>query len=298
MTADTIATIVFSSDRHTDFATLSDDWNPLHMSSLAARRTQAGTPVIHGMHIVACCLDAAARHCPGIRFPKQLKATFSKPVYVGDSVSIHLVSDSDDELRLQGRVEGVVTTSVRVVLGDTSSIDVARSFAESIARSGLDNPSTPRELSLAEMVDRAGAVVLAATAAAIRARFPHAADWIGAARVGALFCVSRLVGMDCPGLHSMIAGVTLQLLPDGVTSHLSYAVIGVDERVRLVTIAVDGLGIRGRVDAFARHPPVPQPPISAVATRVSRHEFAGQRALIVGGSRGLGELTAKIIAAG
>jgi len=52
------------------------------------------------------------------------------------------------------------------------------------------------------------------------------------------------------------------------------------------------------VDAFARHPPV------AAATDFQQwrpgfsHEFAGQRALIVGGSRGLGELTAKIIAAG
>jgi len=52
------------------------------------------------------------------------------------------------------------------------------------------------------------------------------------------------------------------------------------------------------VDAFARHPARAQPPIFSMATRVSRHEFAGQRALIVGGSRGLGEPHAKIIAAG
>ena len=71
-----------------------------------------------------------------------------------------------------------------------------------------------------------------------------------------------------------------------------------DDRFRLLKIDVNGLGVRGRVEAFARHPPAVQTPIRELSAFVDPKEFAGQRALIVGGSRGLGELTAKLFAAG
>ena len=49
---------------------------------------------------------------------------------------------------------------------------------------------------------------------------------------------------------------------------------------------------------FARVPPVSQPSMAAIAEHVGGGEFDKSTALIVGGSRGLGELTAKLIAAG
>jgi len=59
-----------------------------------------------------------------------------------------------------------------------------------------------------------------------------------------------------------------------------------------------GSGIAGRLDAFARPAPPTQPGMAEISPRVAGHPFAGQRSLIVGGSRGLGEVTAKIVAAG
>src|SRR6202050_3314195 len=42
------------------FAALSGDYNPMHVDALAARRTLAGAPVVHGMHAVLWALDALA----------------------------------------------------------------------------------------------------------------------------------------------------------------------------------------------------------------------------------------------
>jgi len=47
-----------------------------------------------------------------------------------------------------------------------------------------------------------------------------------------------------------------------------------------------------------RHPPTAQLSVAEVATHVTSGEFAQCTALVVGGSRGLGEVAAKIIAAG
>jgi len=56
--------------------------------------------------------------------------------------------------------------------------------------------------------------------------------------------------------------------------------------------------MRGTITALARPRPRAQAAIEIVRGAVARDEFAGVRALVIGGSRGLGEITAKIIAAG
>ena len=54
----------------------------------------------------------------------------------------------------------------------------------------------------------------------------------------------------------------------------------------------------GTLKCFARMPPVSQPTMESLAGLMDRNEFAGAVALIVGGSRGLGELTSKLVATG
>jgi hypothetical protein len=63
-------------------------------------------------------------------------------------------------------------------------------------------------------------------------------------------------------------------------------------------MSVEAAGMRGTVKAFLRPPPTEQPCSHSLKTLVRADEFRGQRALIIGGSRGIGEITAKLLAAG
>jgi NAD(P)-dependent dehydrogenase (short-subunit alcohol dehydrogenase family) len=128
--------------------------------------------------------------------------------------------------------------------------------------------------------------------------FPMLCKAIGPAAVGALMGTSRIVGMACPGLHSLFAGLDVTREAASDVRALGYAVRKVDARFRSVEIDIAGSGLTGRIDAFARPQPPAQADMPTVAARVTGKPFAGQRALIVGGSRGLGEVTAKIVAAG
>lgn len=130
------------------------------------------------------------------------------------------------------------------------------------------------------------------------ARFPHVTSWLGVARVAGLLCISRLVGMECPGLHSLLSSLAIEFSDAGVTDGLEYRVVNTDKRYRLVKMEVDGLGVHGAVEAFVRHAPSAQMSIQQLSEVVSPGEFAGQTALVVGASRGLGEFTAKVLAAG
>jgi hypothetical protein len=75
-------------------------------------------------------------------------------------------------------------------------------------------------------------------------------------------------------------------------------VVSTDPRFRLVRLAIEGGGLVGSIKAVARMPPAPQATSSKLAYAVEPREFAGTTALVIGGSRGLGEVTAKLLAAG
>jgi hypothetical protein len=128
--------------------------------------------------------------------------------------------------------------------------------------------------------------------------FPHAAGYLGADRVGALACSSTLVGMVVPGLYSLYGELEVALEASDGGAELAYEVVSVNSDFRILRIAVRGAGLIGQVRAVCRQPPVSQPDMMTVSRLVGRTEFAGCEALIVGGSRGIGEATAKLVAAG
>src|SRR6516164_7346096 len=55
---------VFTLSDQLKFAQLSGDYNPMHIDEVAARRTQAGAPVVHGVHAVIWALDSIAQNYP------------------------------------------------------------------------------------------------------------------------------------------------------------------------------------------------------------------------------------------
>jgi nucleoside-diphosphate-sugar epimerase len=103
--------------------------------------------------------------------------------------------------------------------------------------------------------------------------------------------------MECPGLHSLFADFDVSIEPETAPGALQWKVSRADERFGRVDMAVDAGCLVGVVGAFVRPAPVRQPR-SAELRGVGLHGMGNVRALVVGGSRGLGELTAKLLATG
>jgi acyl dehydratase len=278
------------------FAALSGDRNPIHMDSVVARRTQAGAPVVHGMHILLWLLESLAESDIDLRKMVALKVRFRGMVYLGDRVDASLTQLTTDAMRAQVSVNGVIVVIFAATLG--SACAASMSSVASIKNS-LPRLTSPCELTMDELSDRSGCISFACEAAAFGATFPRAAKLLGECRIAALGCSTYLVGMVVPGLHSIYGGCNLQLIADPhPTGELHYAVTSVDTRFRRVFLHVNGGGLIGSIEAFSRIPPVQQPSIESVASLVDRREFSSSVAMIVGGSRGLGEVVAKLIAAG
>ncbi len=290
--------VTFSAADQERFAALSGDYNPMHMDPLAARRTQAGAPVVHGIHNVLRALDLLAAHDAALPPIATLKVNFSKLTYIGDTVHYQLTQMSDQAAVIDGVIDGVNVFRLGLTFGPERP-PATPMPAEAV----VSRPAAAADLTMAEMAGLEGRVGAGATPAAVAAAFPAAARVWPAARLYATLCSTVLVGMVCPGLHSIYSTLTLHAAPpdagspDGAEG-LGWRVSKVDPRFRLARMQVQGSGVWGSIDAFVRMPPTAQAGMAELKALVKPDEFAEATALVVGGSRGLGELTAKLLAAG
>jgi hypothetical protein len=250
--------------------------------------------VVHGVHTTLRGLDylAQGRDLPPVT---KLKASFSKMVYIGDEVEYRLSAMSETAATIDAFVGDVAVA----MLSLSFSPPQAAGFNLDSESSAAVRPEHAIDLDFESMAGQAGRVGAPATEAEIEAAFPAAARIWPARRLLATLCTTTLVGMVCPGLHSLFSGLTLNAVePDSSADTLNYRVNRTDARFRMVRMQVQGNGVWGTVDCFARVPPVAQPSMEALAGLCAPDEFTNATALIIGGSRGLGELTAKLLATG
>jgi hypothetical protein len=118
-------------------------------------------------------------------------------------------------------------------------------------------------------------------------------------QLAALLATTRLVGMECPGRHSIYSGLNLTFGPAGAgVPKLNYQVTACHKRLSLLLMDIEAPGMKGQIKTFLRPKPQGQAAFTEICREVESEEFSAQRALIIGGSRGLGEVAAKLLAAG
>src|SRR5208337_2593671 len=164
---------------------------------------------------------------------------------------------------------------------------------------GIALTDRPENLRIEQMETCAGWLSPPVASGAFAGAFPHASAALHPRRLSGLAQTSRLVGMVCPGLHSMYARLSVDLTQElGAPDGICFRTIRVDDQFRLVEMAVEGNGLVGEIASFVRHSPIEAPKMDEIARHVRPDEFATTAALVAGGSRGLGAIIAKLIAAG
>ena len=285
---------VFTDQDQAFFAALSGDWNPMHMDPVAARRTQAGLPAVHGIHGLLWGLENAPFSALG-GFGA-LQARFEQFIHPGDEVGLSLCEEGQDRVSVSLGVGGRVATNIVWTRApkDAASLPLP---SGGVTIGAAAEPIWCR--SIAEVASLSGTLQFAGSLDSYAEAFPGLSARIGPARIGALAALSRLVGMICPGLHSIFLSVDVAFVPEPENpTVLAFQVKRAHPKFHRILMAVEGGGIAGTIECLMRAPPVMQLAAADALGWVASDAFAGSRALIVGGSRGLGEVTAKLIAAG
>ncbi|MBF0624118.1 MAG: hypothetical protein HQL82_04865 [Magnetococcales bacterium] len=281
-----------------DFACLSGDFNPLHVDPAAARRLLFGQPAVHGIHAVARVLDAwlGRRSDPGKLAWTTLAAVFTSPMPLDEPLTWWILEEQVGRVVCRLAAGG---NTVGTVTGTWRSLEQGEDRDEP---SLAPVPRTPcRERSRAEVANAAGSLPLGLDHDLAARLLPNLIRRMPTWQLALLLATTRLVGMDCPGLDSIYSSLVLEFSPPGGPrpDRLDYRVTAFDDRFALVTLALQAPGGgTGTIEAFIRPRPREQAPFATLASLVRPDEFRGQRALIIGGSRGFGEVTAKLLAAG
>ncbi len=278
------------------FADWSGDYNPMHLDPVQARRTMAGAPVVHGVHALLWAYDTALHARPGLASFKAAQITFKRFIHLDQTVEL-AVSEDARGYRLEVRVDG----EAAVIGKFRPASELARTTLEGSADlETIPLRSRPAEPDYDQMRSSRGWLEPGKDAVcAMSDAFPVAAAELSPDTVAACAQLSRLVGMVIPGLHSIFTTLSLEFASTGgERPGVGFAARQVEERYRLVKIDFAGAGLSGSLDAFVRPPPTQVAAPVYFDSLALKDTFADWRALVVGGSRGLGEVTAKLIAAG
>jgi acyl dehydratase len=291
MTASALSSRRFTPQDQLEFAEISGDWNPMHVDPIAARRTIYGDVVVHGVHALFWALECFAQIAGHRRGLSRLKTEFKRPVYLDDVISCRLLPLDDRDFKLSLETKGKVLA--RIEGSCSPSACELSGMSKKISRMDC------RDLDFKEITAASGSLPLFLDENRFRKIFPGVSRLLPNGQIAALLATTRLVGMECPGLHSIYSGHDLRFHGQSINGReLYYEVARSDRRFSILWLNVKAPVMSGTVTAFVRPPPRIQAAVDIVRGAVTRDEFANVRALVIGGSRGLGEVTAKIIAAG
>jgi hypothetical protein len=283
---------VFTWDDQTSFAALSGDYNPLHVDPIAARRYVFGKPVVHGIHALLWVLDSLFGDLNRQIDLTGVKASFVRPMGVGDHLLRKIISQDDTSAEIHIVCGDMITTKVR------ASWRTAAEPLRSSQEDRLPPKQTPRLLTEEDLFERTGSLEICMDSRLATRLFPKQLSFSSRDKLAFLISSSRLVGVECPGMNSIYSEIDISFGSGAISRTLDYKVFEFDPRFNKVCMNILSSGVAGSIKAFLRPDPYRQKDYLAVRDMVDRNEFAGQKALIVGGSRGLGEATAKILAAG
>jgi len=292
MTEQTFFNRVHSLQSQQDFARLSGDFNPVHLDPVTARRTVFGAVVVHGIHNLLDVLEIFLERQPAPVFIKRLRARFTNPLFLNEQAETNWRAPAPGQFVLTQSINGAETLTVMIATTAESPAPSLSTVPDGPFRQQPDN------LSMADIDGLKGTIAQIAGSARLQQQYPKTISTLGLDGTVRLLGLTRLVGMQCPGYHSMFSGLDLTFSNPRDNLPTSYTVSRTDERISMVDIDVQGGGMTGTLNTFLRPAPVQQPDIKAIQKIVGKNDFRSVHALIIGGSRGLGELTAKIIAAG
>jgi NADP-dependent 3-hydroxy acid dehydrogenase YdfG len=280
----------FSIQDQNIFAKLSGDYNPLHLDIKVARKLIPGKMVVHGINLVLWVLDNYFGEYSTSMEIEHIKIKFIAPLGVGENATMNFrkLGEADFEAIIEGGGKKLLFVKCKLKPALLESVDIAKN----------ENPifASPQNRAKDVINQASGALNLFYNRNTMQGLYPDLFRFLPANQVAVLLATTRLVGMEYPGLHSIFSELTLSAT--ATKNHdLDFEVKKFDERFSLIDIGLCGPNLIGEIQAFLRPKPLSFRE-NQTLEEVKIGEFKDKVALIIGGSRGIGEATSRLLTRG
>lgn len=125
--------------------------------------------------------------------------------------------------------------------------------------------------------------------------YPYLSKDLNYKIISSLIMMSTSVGMYWPGKNSLFVGFNI-FLKNIKKKNIYLKILKTDNRTGYSIVNYKSYNCIGKIFTFFTQERAQQPSLTYLSKKIPKETLIKHKALIVGGSRGLGELTAKIIA--
>lgn len=275
----------------TKFAALSGDFNPLHLNASYAYKTMFGKQVVYGLLQVFRALENLADKKSAL-FITKINAEFRTSLEVGEEFAIDFDENAGRcKIKIVDR-GGNIVSKIDLLYEEVAENILTKKILGSAPAFGHFDPDVVLErknLKFTESLDYNHSL--------LAQLFPHISTTLHELNVGALLMITRVVGMKYPGLNSIFKGFELTFDHNEGESSCSCEVTQADSLFNECEIEITSNNIRGSLQAFFR----PDIPKQHDIHYLAEHDYnidglKDHKALVIGGSRGIGAQCARILA--
>jgi len=277
-----------SNESQANFAILSGDYNPLHIDEEFSRRSQFGVPVVHGMHLLLLALEKST--LTGLVQIRNLQIEFRSAVKVDELFSIRMKNEGEVKT-FTVFTEDRVCARFKIL---TEPID----NQVKVEDASLQKEPCSESFSVETDIGISGTFRDCFDKSLFHESFPRISQCMNHADIALLLAITRTIGMKCPGKQALFRSLNWQRVDEINQAAGRFVAKSIDRRFRMVTVKFDYRDVSSTAQVMVRREAVTQHGSDRILDLVNANEFEGVSAIVIGGSRGLGELTTRILALG
>lgn len=280
---------IFNIEDQNWFSKISGDYNPIHLDDLYARKSMFGEIIVHGIHLVIWSLDEFSKCCKSSCSIIRIDCNFKKPVKLNQKVVFEITFYEAMKCKISLLVDNVLVTKINIQY-QSESTEFDNIYLN-------ENPEKEDIYDGDFTLDK-NTLQLKYLNTDIFRSYPNLNKVISANQVLNFLTTTKIVGMKCPGLNSIYSGFNFKLNNKYNPTHLTYSIEKRSLKYHKFDLNIESESIIGKIIAFDR--PKLNNLFSYIdATKlVDFGNFSNQRALIIGGSRGVGAISSKLLIAG
>ena len=277
---------IFTLEDQKTFAKLSGDYNPIHLSPIEARRTITGQCIVHGIHLFLWVLELLAKS-ENINYGKY-RMKFIRPVTLNEIYNIEFENNFS---QIYIKRNNIIYSRLEIEKNDINYKTIDNINLPLKSTNKIPNEIEQKEVYKSKKLEDSfyGKKELC------KILFKNLSIKFGDGLICQICSLSEIIGMRLPGLNSLFSKAEIEIGNENYTNSVQIA--NFDSRSKKVIIKCDYRNLSAKLEAFFRPSPVQNLNCKDIKNKY-RLDMKGVKALIIGGSRGIGECVAKLLAVG